>query len=88
MSVSNNIKSILNKTKSAKKLLKFVEERSQTVDNSLARTLMPTLTWTHHWNDKDNNKNQDLGDEHWWGFLCAVYYKLIALLLCPIPNEI
>jgi hypothetical protein len=44
MSVANNIKSTLPKTESAKEFLKLVEERSQTVDKSLAGTLMATLT--------------------------------------------
>ena len=46
MTVTNNIKSTIPKTKSAKECMKFVEERSQVdfVDMSLARTLMGTLT--------------------------------------------
>ncbi|XP_019451722.1 PREDICTED: uncharacterized protein LOC109353815 [Lupinus angustifolius] len=43
-SIANNIKSTLPKTESAKKMLKFVEECSQTAGKSLARTLMSTLT--------------------------------------------
>jgi len=44
MSIANNIKSALPKTKSATEFMKFVEERSQTADKSLAGTLMSTLT--------------------------------------------
>ncbi|KAG6474285.1 hypothetical protein ZIOFF_068211 [Zingiber officinale] len=44
MSVANNIKSALPHTESAKEFIKFVEERSQTTDKSLAGTLMATLT--------------------------------------------
>ncbi|XP_029128951.1 uncharacterized protein LOC114916436 [Cajanus cajan] len=44
MSIANNIKSALPKTESAKEFMKFVEERSQTADKSLAGTLMSTLT--------------------------------------------
>ena len=44
MSIANNIKSALPKTESAKEFMKFVEERSQTADKSLAGTLMTTLT--------------------------------------------
>ena len=44
ISIANNIKSTLSKTKSAKEFMIFVEERSQTADKSLARTLMGTLT--------------------------------------------
>ncbi|XP_019429207.1 PREDICTED: uncharacterized protein LOC109336848, partial [Lupinus angustifolius] len=44
MSIAGNIKSALPKTESAKEMLKFVEERSQTADKSLAGTLMSTLT--------------------------------------------
>ena len=44
MSITNNIKTTLPKTKNAKEMLKFVEERSQTADKSLARTIMSTLT--------------------------------------------
>ncbi|KAF1876471.1 hypothetical protein Lal_00029819 [Lupinus albus] len=44
MSIASNIKSALPKTESAKEMLKFVEERSQTADKSLAGTLMSTLT--------------------------------------------
>jgi len=44
MSIASNIKSALSKTDSAKEFIKFVEERSQTADKSLARTLMSTLT--------------------------------------------
>jgi len=44
MSIINNIKSDLPKTKSLREFMKFVEERSQTADKSLAGTLMSTLT--------------------------------------------
>ena len=44
MSIENNIKSALPKTGSATEFMKFVEERSQTADKSLAGTLMSTLT--------------------------------------------
>ena len=44
MTVADNIKSNLSKTESAKEFLKFVKERSQTVDKSLAGTLMTQLT--------------------------------------------
>ena len=44
MSITNNIKSALPKIENAKKFMKFVEERSQTADKSLAETLMGTLT--------------------------------------------
>ncbi|KAG6488269.1 hypothetical protein ZIOFF_057028 [Zingiber officinale] len=44
MSVPNNIKSALPHTESAKEFMKFVGERSQTIDKSLAGTLMATLT--------------------------------------------
>ncbi|XP_025982776.1 uncharacterized protein [Glycine max] len=44
MSIANNIKSALPKTKSAKESMKSVEELSQTTDKSLAGTLMSTLT--------------------------------------------
>ncbi|KAJ0094745.1 hypothetical protein Patl1_15313 [Pistacia atlantica] len=44
MSLVNSIKSTLPKTDSAKEFMKFMEERSQTVDKSLAGTLMATLT--------------------------------------------
>ena len=46
MSIANNIKSALPKTERAKKMMKLVEERSQTADKSLAGTLMSTLTTT------------------------------------------
>jgi len=39
-----NIKTTLPKYENAKKILKLVEESSQTIDKSLARTLMGTLT--------------------------------------------
>ena len=44
MSIANNVKSALPKIESARKFMKFVEERSQTTNKSLARTLMSTLT--------------------------------------------
>ncbi|XP_057953598.1 uncharacterized protein LOC131147938 [Malania oleifera] len=44
MSVANNIKTVIPKTESSKELLKFVGERSQTANKSLAGTLMGTLT--------------------------------------------
>ena len=44
MSIANNIKTALPKTDNAKEMLKFVEERSQTADKSLAGTIMNTLT--------------------------------------------
>ncbi|KAL5734208.1 hypothetical protein ACOSP7_032069 [Xanthoceras sorbifolium] len=44
MSVANDIKSTLPKTKSAKEFMNFMEEHSQTTDKSLARTLIGTLT--------------------------------------------
>jgi len=44
MSIASNIKSALIKTKSVKKIIKFVEERSQTTGKSLIETLMNTLT--------------------------------------------
>ena len=44
MNIANNIKSALPKTESATEFMKFVEERSQTADKSLAETLMSTLT--------------------------------------------
>ena len=44
MSIANNIKTALPKTDNAKEMLKFVEERSQIADKSLAETIMSTLT--------------------------------------------
>jgi hypothetical protein len=44
MSMASNIKSALPETESVKEMIKFVEERSQTADKSLARTLLSTLT--------------------------------------------
>ncbi|XP_052728581.1 uncharacterized protein LOC108321215 [Vigna angularis] len=44
MSIASNIKSAIPKTENAKEFMKFVEERSQTADKSLAGTLMSTLT--------------------------------------------
>lgn len=44
MTVANNSKTSLPKTNNAKEFMKFVEERSQTADKSLAGTLMSTLT--------------------------------------------
>ena len=44
MSIVSNIKSALSKTESLREFTKFVEERSQTTDKSLAGTLMSTLT--------------------------------------------
>jgi len=44
MSIANNIKSALPKTESAIEFMKFLEERSQTVDKSLVGTLISTLT--------------------------------------------
>ncbi|XP_022864320.1 uncharacterized protein LOC111384288 [Olea europaea var. sylvestris] len=44
MTLAKNIKSTIPKTESAKEYMKFVEERSQTTDKSLAGTLMGTLT--------------------------------------------
>jgi len=44
MSITSNIKFVLPKTESAKEFMKFVEERSQAVDKSLAGTLIITLT--------------------------------------------
>ena len=38
MTITNNIKSALPKTGGAKELMTFVEEHSQTADNSLAGT--------------------------------------------------
>ncbi|KAF3655916.1 putative secoisolariciresinol dehydrogenase-like [Capsicum annuum] len=43
MNIAGNIKTTLPKTKSAKELLKLVEESSQTADKSLAGILMDTL---------------------------------------------
>ena len=44
MSIANNIMSVIPKIENAKEFIKFVEERSQTDDKSLTRTLMGTLT--------------------------------------------
>jgi hypothetical protein len=44
MTVANNIKSTLPRTKNAKEFLKYVEERFRTADKSLAGTLMAKLT--------------------------------------------
>ena len=44
MSIASNIKSALPETENAKEMMKFVKERSQTADKSLAGTLMSTLT--------------------------------------------
>ena len=44
MSITSHIKSTLPKIDDAKEFMKFVEERSQTADKSLAGTLMSTLT--------------------------------------------
>jgi len=44
MSITSHIKSTLPKIDDAKEFMKFVEERSQTVDKSLVGTLMSTLT--------------------------------------------
>ena len=44
MTVADSIKTALPKTDSAKEFMGLVGERSQTVDKSLARTLMSTLT--------------------------------------------
>ena len=46
LSVANNIKTTLLKTNNAKKFMKFVEERSQTTDKSIDRTLIAILTTT------------------------------------------
>jgi len=43
MSLASNIKSALPKTERATEFIKFVKERSQTVDKCLGRTLMSTL---------------------------------------------
>jgi len=44
MSIASNIKSALPKIDNAKEFMKSMEERSQTIDKSLAGTLMSTLT--------------------------------------------
>ena len=44
MTIVGNIKSNLPKINNAKEFMKFVEERSQTIDKFLAGTLMSTLT--------------------------------------------
>ncbi|XP_050207752.1 uncharacterized protein LOC126657152 [Mercurialis annua] len=44
MTVANNLKSTIPKTDSAKEFKRFIEERSQTADKSLAGTLMSNLT--------------------------------------------
>jgi hypothetical protein len=44
MSITNNIKSTLPKTKSAKEFMTFVEKCSQIIDKSLTGTLMSTLS--------------------------------------------
>ncbi|XP_022846239.1 uncharacterized protein LOC111368978 [Olea europaea var. sylvestris] len=44
MTLAKNIKSTIPKTENAKEYMKFVEERSQTANKSLAGTLMSTLT--------------------------------------------
>jgi len=44
MSIVSNIKSAFSKIESLREFTKFVEERSQTTDKSLAGTLMSTLT--------------------------------------------
>jgi len=44
MSIVSNIKSAFPKIDNAKEFMKFVEERSQTADKSLAKTLLSTLT--------------------------------------------
>ena len=43
MPVVGNIKTTIPKTKNAKEFMDLVEERSQTTDKSLARTLMSIL---------------------------------------------
>ena len=44
MSIASNIKSALPKSDNTKEFMKFVKERSQTADKSLAGTLMSMLT--------------------------------------------
>lgn len=44
MTLAKNIKATIPKTENAKEYMKFMEERSQTADKSLAGTLMGTLT--------------------------------------------
>jgi len=44
MSLANNIKSALPEIENAKEFMKFVEERFQIIDKSIAGTLMSTLT--------------------------------------------
>lgn len=44
MSIANNIKLALLKINNAKKFIKFVEERSQTIDKSFIGILMSSLT--------------------------------------------
>ena len=44
MSISNIIKTTLPKTDNSKEMLKFVKDSSQTVDKSLVRTIISTLT--------------------------------------------
>ncbi|KAL5540897.1 hypothetical protein UlMin_043289 [Ulmus minor] len=44
LSIANKIKTTLPKTNNAKEFMKFVEDRSQIADKSLAGTLMATLT--------------------------------------------
>lgn len=44
MTIVNNSKTALSKTDNTKQIMKFVQERSQTVDKSLADILMSSLT--------------------------------------------
>lgn len=49
MTVTDNLKTTFAKTAGPKKFTKFVQERSQIVDKSLAGILMSILTWfTYH----------------------------------------
>ena len=67
MTIANSIKTNLPKIESAKRFMWLVGERSQTVDKSVAGTLMSTLghhevwwftyyVWTCHWDDKHCSK--------------------------------
>jgi len=97
MSLANNIKSALPEIENAKEFMKFVEERFQIIDKSIAGTLMSTLTtmkfdvyyaWAHDRDDKHRNKTHIFRNDNGWKFSRAVLSELITVLVWYVSDEL
>ncbi|XP_059295345.1 uncharacterized protein LOC132048661 [Lycium ferocissimum] len=83
MNIAGNIKTARPKTKSAKELLKLVEECSQAADKSLVGTLLGTLTTMKFDSSRTMHehviKMTNIAARSGWKFPCTIHHQLITV---------